>query len=184
MKRVFALMLSVALLAGAAMAEESVETQVEAPAALSETTQVEAENAEKTQLIAEFTPEVTEAPAPEAEAPAEEEAPAETPEGGETIPEDETIPDATDVQEIPSEGVEPHAEIRLVDEKTVYDGDHIGLRLWLFGYDGAQYSVQWQVWSAEDQDWVNLEGETDDTLWLDVTAEMNGTQYRVVVTIL
>lgn len=132
-----------------------------------ETTQVEAEDAEKTQLIAEFTPEVTEAPAEE-----------EAPEGGETIPEATTVP------EIPSEGVEPHAEIRLLDEKTVYDGDHIGLRLWLFGYDDAQYSVQWQMWSAEAEDWVNLEGETDDTLWLDVTAEMNGTQYRVVVTIL
>ena len=108
------------------------------------------------------TEEVTEAPAQEVtETPAEE---------------------VTETPEAPA--VERSVKIGLVSGSTIYDGDHVGLRAELIGYEDVAYAIQWQVWNAETQSWDDIAGAVTDTLWLDVTESMNGYQYQVLVTIL
>ncbi len=132
------------------------------------------------------TEEVTEAPAQEAtEAPAEEATEALTEELTEAPAQEETETPAEEVTETPeAPAVERSVKIGLVSGSTIYDGDHVGLRAELIGYEDVAYAIQWQVWNAETQSWDDIAGAVTDTLWLDVTESMNGYQYQVLVTIL
>ena len=90
--------------------------------------------------------------------------------------------EVTETPEAPA--VERSVKIGLVSGSTIYDGDHVGLRAELIGYEDVAYAIQWQVWNAETQSWDDIAGAVTDTLWLDVTESMNGYQYQVLVTIL
>ena len=159
MKKMFALTLAAMMLFGsAAMAATPTDLTTEpAPVVTEEVTEAPAQ--EVTETPAE---EVTEAPAQEVtETPAEE---------------------VTETPEAPA--VERSVKIGLVSGSTIYDGDHVGLRAELIGYEDVAYAIQWQVWNAETQSWDDIAGAVTDTLWLDVTESMNGYQYQVLVTIL
>ena len=159
MKKMFALTLAAMMLFGsAAMAATPTDLTTEpAPVVTEEVTEAPAQ--EVTETPAE---EVTEAPAQEVtETPAEE---------------------VTETPEAPA--VERSVKIGLVSGSTIYDGDHVGLRAELIGYEDVAYAIQWQVWNAETQSWDDIAGAVTDILWLDVTESMNGYQYQVLVTIL
>ena len=191
MKKMFALTLAAMMLFGsAAMAATPTDLTTEpAPVVTEEVTEAPAQEAteapaeEATEAPAQ---EVTEAPAEEAtEAPAQEvtETPAE--EVTEAPAQEVTEPPAEEVTETPeAPAVERSVKIGLVSGSTIYDGDHVGLRAELIGYEDVAYTIQWQVWNAETQSWDDIAGAVTDTLWLDVTESMNGYQYQVLVTIL
>ena len=114
-----------------------------------------------------------------------EPAPVVTEEVTESTAQEVTETPAEEVTETPeAPAVERSVKIGLVSGSTIYDGDHVGLRAELIGYEDVAYAIQWQVWNAETQSWDDIAGAVTDTLWLDVTESMNGYQYQVLVTIL
>lgn len=201
MKKMFALMLAAMMMFGsAAMAATPTDLVTEPAPSVTETpTEVPAQ--EPTEAPAEVpTQEPTEVPAQEpTEAPVEvptqaptevptqepTEAPTEVPTQAPTeAPAEEATPAPTATPEATEEpAVERSVKIGLLNGNTVYDGDRVGLRAELTGYENVAYTIQWQLWNAETQSWDDIAGAVTDTLWLDVTEAMNGYQYQVLVTV-
>lgn len=180
MKKLFALMLAVTMLHGSvAPAATPTDLEVEPTPVVSE---------EPTQVPTQEPTEVpTEAPAetPTAlptQAPTQEPTP--TPEVTETPAAESTTAAPTDVPQPTAEPVvERSVEIRLITGNTVYAGDRVGLRAELIGYEQVSYSIQWQQWNKEKNAWEDIAGAVEEILWLDVTEDMNGNQYQVVVNV-
>lgn len=189
MKKMFALMLAAMMMFGsAAMAATPTDLVTEPAPSVTETpTEVPAQ--EPTEAPAEVpTQEPTEVPTQEpTEAPVEvpTQAPTEVPTQEPTeAPAEEATPAPTATPEATEEpAVERSVKIGLLNGNTVYDGDRVGLRAELTGYENVAYTIQWQLWNAETQSWDDIAGAVTDTLWLDVTEAMNGYQYQVLVTV-
>ena len=122
--------------------------------------------------------EPTEAPAAEpTQEPAEE--PAEEP---------TEAPDAEPTQEPAEEPVptlNPDRGIMIVadwGEGDLHFGDESVLTAILFGYDNAVYTLQWQT-SKDNVNWVDVEGATEKSYTMTVTADNYMDYWRVVVTI-
>ena len=118
-----------------------------------------------------------EAPAAEEEQPAVEEK-AETPVVEEPAAEEKTAEEAPVVEEAKAER---SVTIQLVTGSSIYVGDRVGLQAVLTGYEGVDCSFQWQS-KTENGKWQNVDGATSDTLWFEMTEELDGCQWRVVVT--
>ena len=204
MKKLFALMLAVTMLHGsAALAATPTDLDVEpSPVVSEEPTQ--APSPEPTQAPS---PEPTQAPTQEptqapvevpVETPTEEptatptvvptqaptEEPTPMPEATEVPAPESTVAAPTDVPQVTAEpAVERSVEIRLITGNTVYAGDRVDLRAELTGYEQVTYSIQWQVWNKEKHAWEDIAGAVEEVLWLDVTEDMNGNQYQVLVNV-
>ena len=112
---------------------------------------------------------MTETPAEEVtEAPAQEVTETPTEEVTEAPAQEVTETPAEEVTETPeAPAVERSVKIGLVSGSTIYDGDHVGLRAELIGYEDVAYAIQWQVWNAETQSWDDIAGAVTDTLcWM------------------
>lgn len=193
MKKMFALMLAAMMMIGsAAMAATPTDLVTEPAPSVTETpTEVPAQ--EPTEAPAEVpTQEPTEVPTQEpTEVPTEvpTQAPTEVPtqeptEAPTEAPAEEATPAPTATPEATEEpAVERSVKIGLLNGNTVYDGDRVGLRAELTGYENVAYTIQWQLWNAETQSWDDIAGAVTDILWLDVTEAMNGYQYQVLVTV-
>ena len=196
MKKLFALMLAVTMLHGsAALAATPTDLDVEpSPVVSEEPTQApspeptQAPTQEPTQAPMEVRVETpTEAPTATptvvpTQAPTEEPTP--MPEATEVPAPESTVAAPTDIPQVTSEpAVERSVEIRLITGNTVYAGDRVGLRAELTGYEQVTYSIQWQVWNKEKHAWEDIAGAVEEVLWLDVTEDMNGNQYQVLVNV-
>ena len=196
MKKLFALMLAVTMLHGsAALAATPTDLDVEpSPVVSEEPTQApspeptQAPTQEPTQAPMEVPVETpTEAPTATptvvpTQAPTEEPTP--MPEATEVPAPESTVAAPTDIPQVTSEpAVERSVEIRLITGNTVYAGDRVGLRAELTGYEQVTYSIQWQVWNKEKHAWEDIAGAVEEVLWLDVTEDMNGNQYQVLVNV-
>ncbi len=188
MKKLFALMLAVTMLHGsAAMAATPTDLDVEpSPVVSEEPTQ--APTQEPTQAPVEMPVETpTEAPTATptvvpTQAPTEEPTP--MPEATEVPAPESTVAAPTDVPQVTAEpAVERSVEIRLITGNTVYAGDRVGLRAELTGYEQVTYSIQWQLWNEDKHAWEDIAGAVEEVLWLDVTEDMNGNQYQVLVNV-
>lgn len=158
--------------AAAATPAPAEETAEEATAAPTE----EATEAPVEEATAAPAEETTAAPTEEAtEAPAEEatEAPAET-----------EMPVATDVPVVTEEPTEApveftgSVEIRLDNEGDIYFGDTIVLRAVVTDAN-TDYEIRWEV--LEGSEWIEIEGEDEETYEFVVTEENCDKEYRVVL---
>lgn len=132
----------------------------------------------QSEVVAQEPAQETEAPAAaEEEAPAAEEK-AETPAVEEPAVEEKADEEAPAVEEVKAER---SVTIQLVTGSSIYAGDRVGLQAVLTGYEGVDCSFQWQS-KTENGKWQNVDGATSDTLWFEVTEELDGCQWRVVVT--
>ena len=138
-------------------------------------------------------------PEDETEPEVEDETVTEPEEETETDPEDETDPEVEDeTEEEPEDetGEEPEVEDeteeaaepeRSVEIRAEWEGDelHFGdvctLVAELSGYEGTDYSLQWQV-SEDDSNWTDVEGATEATYEMIVTEENYQNFWRVTVT--
>ena len=59
-------------------------------------------------------------------------------------------------------------------------GDTAHFKATLTGYEGCDYSMQWQ-YSHDRNDWIDIAGETKDTLDVVVTEQNNFVYWRIIV---
>lgn len=137
---------------------------------------------------AEQTEEETEQPEEETEQPEEE---TEQPEESEGEPEEIQEPEETEAaEETVTEDEDKHEQIpvaeRSINVNLSWDvpdpmiGDTAHFKATLTGYEGLEYSMQWQ-YSLNRNEWIDLTGETADTLDVVVTEENNFFYWRIIV---
>ena len=112
----------------------------------------------------------------------EEELPGEEPEG-EPEEELEGEPEEESEENRPESEMAPERHITVDVTWDVPDpiiGDTAHLTATLEGYEGLQYSMQWQ-YSPDRITWYDIEGETDTTMDVVVTEENNVVYWRILV---
>ena len=103
-----------------------------------------------------------------------ETAPGKTEKENETVLEDENRPESESVQE------------RDITVDITWDvpnpvvGDTAHFKATLDGYDGLDYSIQWQ-YSPDCETWYDLINETNETMDVVVTEENNKVYWRILV---
>ena len=116
------------------------------------------------------------------------EATAEEDEGEET----EAVESDNEEEPITEETEEEAEQFVLPEDRSVsfdiyWDGEAVlgeiaHFRATLVGYDGLDYTIQWQQ-STDDMNWVDIEGANEETMDVLATEETNSLYYRITVII-
>lgn len=173
-KRLMALMMALALLCGAALAEEAAENG-EIVLEYPDANEIVLEYPDETQVVLEYPDET---PAQEDGAAAPAETPAVSLADGSTLPEDAekvfTLEDALNPD-------------RSIDVYAVYDGDFFraGMRVTLVavfnGYDNLTYTFCWQ--RSDGGDWYSVGGQNDPYYSFTMDESAYNADWRVLVEI-
>jgi cytoskeletal protein RodZ len=97
----------------------------------------------------------------------------------ETAPEVSAQPEAAQEQEVTETPVE-RSIVVVASESNLKVGDTLKLTAKLAGFDGVEYTLNWQV-KAQHGEWKNISGEQGETLKVELTAETIGSAWRVTV---
>ena len=150
------------------------EEEPETNNAMTEQTETESEQTDETEPEKE--------PAKETEPESENGPESETGSEPETEPEPETQSEA----EEETEQEEVTETIRTIDVNVTWDvpnpviGDTAHFTATLNGYEGLDYTMQWQ-YSTDRISWTDITGETNDTMNVIVTEENNLVYWRIIV---
>lgn len=94
---------------------------------------------------------------------------------------DENRPESENAQRIPDQSEDRKVDVTLTwDDEFPILGDTAHLNATLYGYEGLEYSLQWQS-SPDKETWDDVPDATDLSLDVIVTAENNHYYWRLVV---
>ena len=171
-----------------AKAAVSVMDQAAYDAWIAEQQEIEEEQPEETAEEPEAVTEDEAEPETDPEQPAEAETEAE--DEPETEQESEQVPDETteeETEETSEEETEDVTEVeRNIEVNVTWDvaepviGDTAHFHAALSGYEGLEYSMQWQ-YSLDRKEWTDIAGETNSDMDVVVTEENNLYYWRIVV---
>ena len=158
------------------------EEEPETNNAMTEQTETESEQTDVSGPEKETETEPEKEPATETEPESENGPESETGSEPETEPEPETQSEA----EEETEQEEVTETIRTIDVNVTWDvpnpviGDTAHFTATLNGYEGLDYTMQWQ-YSTDRISWTDITGETNDTMNVIVTEENNLVYWRIIV---
>lgn len=115
-----------------------------------------------------------------------EEVPEETPEEGEDLPDQPTqAPDGETAIE-PEEQGQPQRYVRIYSSQgsVVTEGEIINLTSELIGFDGVEYTLQWQCDKGDGAGWTDVEGGTRGSLTFIASRETIQYSWRLLVNII